>query len=149
MLNLRIQASCFSTLPINVLVVFPPTTSESKWLHSFGQDDPSADPIWTTIKTIIKCSLVLTPSLILSYNNSFTDPWPLFFLKYLLSFVSSRLQQIYIKLQMNITRCSTRKSDWLYSLQPKMEKLYTVNQNKTGSWCSSDHELLIAKFRLK
>ena len=29
---------------------------------------------------------------------------------------------------------STPKSDWLYSLQPKMEKLYTVSQNKTGSW---------------
>ena len=28
----------------------------------------------------------------------------------------------------------TSKSDWLYSLQPKMEKLYTVNKNKTGSW---------------
>ena len=26
------------------------------------------------------------------------------------------------------------KSDWLYSLQPKMEKLYTVTKNKTGSW---------------
>ena len=26
------------------------------------------------------------------------------------------------------------KSDWLYSLQPKMEKLYTVNKNKTRSW---------------
>ena len=24
--------------------------------------------------------------------------------------------------------------DWLYSLQPKMEKLYTVNKNKTRSW---------------
>ena len=29
-----------------------------------------------------------------------------------------------------------------------MEKLYTVNENKTRS-CGSDHELLIAKFRLK
>ena len=28
-------------------------------------------------------------------------------------------------LHMNITRWSTSKSDWLYSLQPKMEKLYT------------------------
>ena len=26
------------------------------------------------------------------------------------------------------------ESDWLYSLQPKMEKLYTVSRNKTGSW---------------
>ena len=37
-------------------------------------------------------------------------------------------------LYMDITRWSTPKSDWLYSLQPKMEKLYTVNKNKTRSW---------------
>ena len=37
-------------------------------------------------------------------------------------------------LYMDITRWSTPKSDWLYSLQPKMEKLYTVSKNKTGSW---------------
>ena len=37
-------------------------------------------------------------------------------------------------LHMDITRWSTPKSDWLYSLQSKMEKLYTVNKNKTGSW---------------
>ena len=37
-------------------------------------------------------------------------------------------------LHMDITRWSTPKSDWLYSLQPKMEKLYTVSKNKTGSW---------------
>ena len=35
-------------------------------------------------------------------------------------------------LHMDITRWST--SDWLYSLQPKMEKLYTVSKNKTRSW---------------
>ena len=37
-------------------------------------------------------------------------------------------------LHMDITRWTTLKSDWLYSLQPKMEKLYTVNKNKTKSW---------------
>ena len=37
-------------------------------------------------------------------------------------------------LHVDITRWSTLKSDWLYSLQPKMEKLYTVSNNKTGSW---------------
>ena len=37
-------------------------------------------------------------------------------------------------LHMDITRWSTPKSDWLYSLQPKMGKLYTVSKNKTGSW---------------
>ena len=37
-------------------------------------------------------------------------------------------------LHMDITRWSTPKSDWLYSLQPKIEKFYTVSKNKTGSW---------------
>ena len=37
-------------------------------------------------------------------------------------------------IHMNITRWSTPKSEWLYSLQLKMEKLYTVSKNKTGSW---------------
>ena len=30
-----------------------------------------------------------------------------------------------------------------------MEKLYTVSKTRLGSDCGSDHELLIAKFRLK
>ena len=37
-------------------------------------------------------------------------------------------------LHMDITRWSTPKSDWLHSLQPKMEKLCTVSKNKTRSW---------------
>ena len=36
-------------------------------------------------------------------------------------------------LHMDITRCSTLESGWLYSLQPKMEKVYTVSKNKTRS----------------
>ena len=35
-------------------------------------------------------------------------------------------------LHMDITRWSIPKSDWIYSLQPKMKKLYTVS-HKTGS----------------
>ena len=37
-------------------------------------------------------------------------------------------------LHMDIIRWSIPKSGWLCSLQPKMEKLYTVSKNKTGSW---------------
>ena len=37
-------------------------------------------------------------------------------------------------LHMDITRWSIQKSNWLYTFQPKMEKLYTVSKNKTGSW---------------
>ena len=52
-------------------------------------------------------------------------------------------------LHLDITRWPIPKSDGLYSLQPKMEKFYRVSKNKTGADCGSDHELLIAKFRLK
>ena len=37
-------------------------------------------------------------------------------------------------LHMDIARWSTPKSDWLYSLQPKMEKLYKVSKKNTRSW---------------
>ena len=37
-------------------------------------------------------------------------------------------------LHMDITKWSMPKSNWSYSLQSKMEKLYTVSKNKTGSW---------------
>ena len=37
-------------------------------------------------------------------------------------------------LHMDISRWSILKSDWLHSLEPKMEKLSTVSKNKTGSW---------------
>ena len=35
---------------------------------------------------------------------------------------------------MDKTRWWVLKSDWLYSLQLKMEKLYTVSKKKMGSW---------------
>ena len=37
-------------------------------------------------------------------------------------------------LHMDITRWLAPKSDWLYFLQPRMEKLCTVSKNKTRSW---------------
>ena len=52
-------------------------------------------------------------------------------------------------LHMDITRWSISKSDCIYSLQPKMEKLYTVSKTKPGADYGSDNKLLIAKFRLK
>ena len=48
--------------------------------------------------------------------------------------IENTLFQQHKILHMDITRWSTPKSDWLYSLQPKMEKLYTVHKNKTRSW---------------
>ena len=37
-------------------------------------------------------------------------------------------------LHMDITIWTIPESDWLYSLKPKIEKLYTVSKNKTGDW---------------
>ena len=37
-------------------------------------------------------------------------------------------------LHMDVTRQSILKSDWVYALKPKMQKLYKVNKNKTWSW---------------
>ena len=48
--------------------------------------------------------------------------------------IASTLFQHHKTLHMDTTRWSTLKSDWLYSLQPKMEKFYTVSKNKTRSW---------------
>ena len=50
---------------------------------------------------------------------------------------------------MDVTGGSILKSDWLCSLQLKMEKLYTVNKTRPGAALGSGHELLIAKFILK
>ena len=52
-------------------------------------------------------------------------------------------------LHMDVTRWSTPKSDWLYFLQPKMEKHYTISKNKIGSWLWLRSWTPIAKFRLK
>ena len=52
-------------------------------------------------------------------------------------------------LHMDITRWLAPKSDWSYSLQPKMEKLNTVSKTRPGADYGSDHELLIVIFRLK
>ena len=52
-------------------------------------------------------------------------------------------------LHMDITRWSIQKSDWLYSLQPKWRSSTQSAKTRLEADCGSDHELLIAKFRLK
>ena len=52
-------------------------------------------------------------------------------------------------LLMDITRWSTLKSDWLYSLSQRWKSSIQSTKTRPGADCSSDHELLIAKFRLK
>ena len=47
--------------------------------------------------------------------------------------IANTLFQQHKTLHMDITKWSTLKSDWLYSLQPKMEKLYIISKNKARS----------------
>ena len=47
---------------------------------------------------------------------------------------SNTLFQQHKVLNMDITRWPILKSDWLYYLQPKMEKLHIVSKSKTWSW---------------
>ena len=50
---------------------------------------------------------------------------------------------------MDITRWSTPKSDLLYSLHQRWRSSIQSAKTRPGAACGSDHELLIAKFRLK
>ena len=52
-------------------------------------------------------------------------------------------------LHMDITRWSIPKSDWLYSLQPRWRSSIQSATTRPGADYGSDHELFIAKFRLK
>ena len=52
-------------------------------------------------------------------------------------------------LHMDITRWSTLKSAWLYSLQQRWRSSIQSAKTRPGVDCGSDHEILIAKFRLK
>ena len=49
----------------------------------------------------------------------------------------------------SITRWSISKSDWLYYLQSRWRNSIQSAKTRLGADCGSDHELLIAKFRLK
>ena len=62
---------------------------------------------------------------------------------------NTHFQQHKRRLYMDITRWSTPKSDWLYSLQPWWRSSIQSAKTRPGTDCGSDHELLIAKFRLK
>ena len=52
-------------------------------------------------------------------------------------------------LHMDAIRWSTPKSDWLYFYSQRWRSSIQSTKTRPGADCGSDHELLIAKFRLK
>ena len=74
----------------------------------------------------------------------------IFFLLILfLSLLVSALLKQEKTLYMDITRWSTPKSDWLYFCSQRWRSSIQSAKTRPGADCGSDHELLIAKFRLK
>jgi len=63
--------------------------------------------------------------------------------------VNTLFQQHKRRLHMDVTRWSTLKSVWLYSLQQRWKSSIQSAKTRLGADCGSDHELLIAKFRLE
>ena len=52
-------------------------------------------------------------------------------------------------LHMGITRRSIAESDWLYPCSQRWRISIQSSKTRPGADCGSDHELLLAKFRLK
>ena len=69
------------------------------------------------------------PSMLNYFNISTTSTYPLIII------TNTLFQQHKRRLYTGTSSDGQHRiSDWLYSLQPKMEKLYTVSKNKTRSW---------------
>ena len=58
-------------------------------------------------------------------------------------------EKIAMLIHMDITRWSTMKSDWLYSLRQRWRSSIQSAKTRLGAGCGSDHELLTAIYRLK
>ena len=130
------------------MLVLRLTTLSSKDKEGSGENQPECLQGACVLHVVVTYLVVCV-----SWNEmwTFIEPWFLNLHSCLAVYSKHPLPTTQEKtLHMDITRWSTMKSDWLYSLQPKMEKLYTVSKKKRpGADCGSDHELLIAKFRLK
>ena len=63
--------------------------------------------------------------------------------------IANIFQQHKRRLYMDITGWSTPKSDWFYFCSERWRSSIQSAKTRSGADCGSDHELLIAKFRLK
>ena len=134
--------------PFNITVIqgYEPTTNaqeaEVEWFYEDLQDllklTPIKDALFIVGNWNVKVGSQEIPGVTgkfgLGVQNEAGQRLTEFCQKNALVIANTLFQQHENTLHMDITRWSTQKSDWLYSLQPKMEKLYSVSKNKTGSW---------------
>ena len=141
--NVRFQVKPFN---ITVIQVYAPTSNaeeaEVEWFNEDLQDlselTPKKDVLFIIGVWNAKVGSQETPGVTgkfgLGIRNEAGQRLIEFCQENALIITNTLFQQQEKTLHMDITRWSTLKSDWLYSLQPKMEKLYTVSKKKTGSW---------------
>ena len=142
------DSDCFLSKPFNITVtqVYAPTSNaEETEVERFYEDlqdllelTPKKDVLLIIGAWKAKVGSQETPEVTdkfgLGVQNEAGQRLIEFCQENALVLANTLFQQHKRRLHMDITRWSTPKSDWLYSLQPKMEKLYTVSKNKTGSW---------------
>ena len=139
---------CFQGKPFNITViqVYAPTSNTDKAeVEHFYEDlqdllelTPKKDVLFIIEDWNAKVGSQETPGVTckfgLEIRNEAGQRLIEFCQENALVIANTLFQQHKRRLHLAITRWSTLNSDWLYSLQPKMEKLYTVSKNKTGSW---------------
>ena len=139
---------CFQGKPfsITVIQVYAPTSNageaEVEWFYEDLQDllelTPQKDVLFIIGDWNAKVGNQETPGVTgkfgLGIQNKAGQRLIEFCQENTLVIANTLFQQHRRRIHMDITRWSTPKLDWLYSLQPKMEKLYIVSKNKTGSW---------------
>ena len=145
--NDRMISVCFQGKPFNITLiqVYAPTSNaeeaEFEWCYEDLQDllklTPQNDVLFITGDWNAKVGSQDVPAVTgkfgLGVQNEAGQRVTEFCQENALVIATTLFQQ-HKTLHMDLTRWSTLKSDWLYSLQPKMEKLYAFSKNKTGNW---------------
>ena len=143
MISVRFQGKRFN---ITVIQVYAPTSNaeeaQAEWFYEDLQDFVELTPKKVVLFIIggwnAKVERQETPGVTgkfdLAVHNEAGQRLIEFCQENTLVIPNTLFQQHEKTLQMDITRWSIMKSDWLHSLQPKTENLYTVNKKKTRSW---------------
>ena len=146
--NDRMISAHFQGKPFNITViqVYAPTSNaeeaQAEWFYEDLQDFVELTPKKVVLFIIggwnAKVERQETPGVTgkfdLAVHNEAGQRLIEFCQENTLVIPNTLFQQHEKTLQMDITRWSIMKSDWLHSLQPKTENLYTVNKKKTRSW---------------
>ena len=143
MISVHFQGKLFS---ITVIQVYAPTSHveevEVEWFHKDLQDllelTAKNDVLFIIGDWNAKGGSQEIPGVTgkfgLGIKNEAGKRLTEFCQKNTLVIANTLFQQHKRRLEMDVTRWSIPKSDWLYSLQSKMEMFYMVSKSKTGSW---------------